>query len=226
MIFYLSYEICLSTKVMLDLPYTYNIIFVDDGSKDSSAYILAEISKLDEHVEAILLSRNFGHQIALTCGLDNADSDAVITMDGDLQHPPELVPEIIALWEAGNDIVQTVRLSTEDASFMKKITSSVYYKLINIMSSVEITAGGSDFRLMDKQAVEAFCLYKERARFIRGLVNTLGFKVATFEFIAPARFAGCSKYNLRKMLHFALDGITSFSNLPLRWAFYCGIISG
>ena len=162
----------------------------------------------------------------MTCGLDNANGDAVITMDGDLQHPPELVPEIIALWEAGNDIVQTVRLSTEDASFMKQITSYMYYKLINVMSSVEITAGGSDFRLMDKQAVEAFCLYKERARFIRGLVNTLGFKVATFEFVAPARFAGCSKYNLRKMLHFALDGITSFSNLPLRWAFYCGIISG
>ena len=123
--------------------------------------------------------------------------------------------------------MQTVRTATEDASFFKNITSKAYYKLINSMSKVEITPGGSDFRLMDKVAVEAFRRYRERARFIRGLVNTLGFKVATFEFTAPPRFAGHSKYNLRKMLHFAaLDGITSFSNLPLRWAFYIGIVFG
>ncbi len=215
-----------ATNVMQAESYDYNIIFVDDGSRDSSALILAELSKQDEHVEAYLLSRNYGHQMALTCGLDHADGDAVITMDGDMQHPPELLPKLLRLWEAGNDIVQTKRLATEDAGFFKNITSSVYYKLINALSNVEITPGGSDFRLMDRVAVDAFKLYRERARFIRGLVNTLGFKVAVLEFVAPPRFAGHSKFNLRKMLHFALDGITAFSNLPLRWAFYIGLIFG
>lgn len=214
------------TAIMKDTGYDYNLVFVDDGSKDSSAFILKQLVEEDEHVEAYLLSRNYGHQMALTCGLDNADGDAVITMDGDLQHPPELLPELIRLWEEGSEIVMTKRLATEDAGFLKNITSSCYYKLINIMSKVEITPGGSDFRLMDKKAVEAFRLYRERARFIRGMISTLGFNVSVVEFVAPPRFAGHSKFNLHKMLHFALDGITAFSNLPLRWAFYLGLFFG
>lgn len=214
------------TAIMNDTGYDYNLVFVDDGSKDSSAFILKQLVEEDNHVEAYLLSRNYGHQMALTCGLDNADGDAVITMDGDLQHPPELLPELIHLWEEGSEIVMTKRLATEDAGFLKNITSSCYYKLINIMSKVEITPGGSDFRLMDKKAVEAFRLYRERARFIRGMVSTLGFNVSVVEFVAPPRFAGHSKFNLHKMLHFALDGITAFSNLPLRWAFYLGLFFG
>lgn len=214
------------TAIMNDIGYDYNLVFVDDGSKDSSAFILKQLVEEDNHVEAYLLSRNYGHQMALTCGLDNADGDAVITMDGDLQHPPELLPELIRLWEEGSEIVMTKRLATEDAGFLKNITSSCYYKLINIMSKVEITPGGSDFRLMDKKAVEAFRLYRERARFIRGMVSTLGFNVSMVEFVAPPRFAGHSKFNLHKMLHFALDGITAFSNLPLRWAFYLGLFFG
>lgn len=214
------------TAVMSAENYDYNIIFVDDGSRDGSAVILNDLSKKDSHVEAYLLSRNYGHQMALTCGLDNADGDAVITMDGDLQHPPELLPQLLRLWEQGNEIVQTKRLATEDAGFFKKFTSSAYYKLINALSNVEITPGGSDFRLMDRIAVDAFKQYRERARFIRGLVNTLGFRVTVLEFVAPPRFAGHSKFNLRKMLHFALDGITAFSNLPLRWALYVGLIFG
>lgn len=214
------------TAIMNDTGYDYNLVFVDDGSKDSSAFILKQLVEEDEHVEAYLLSRNYGHQMALTCGLDNADGDAVITMDGDLQHPPELLPELIRLWEEGSEIVMTKRLATEDAGLLKNITSSCYYKLINIMSKVEITPGGSDFRLMDKKAVEAFRLYRERARFIRGMVSTLGFNVSVVEFVAPPRFAGHSKFNLHKMLHFALDGITAFSNLPLRWAFYLGLFFG
>lgn len=214
------------TAIMNDTGYDYNLVFVDDGSKDSSAFILKQLVEEDNHVEAYLLSRNYGHQMALTCGLDNADGDAVITMDGDLQHPPELLPELIRLWEEGSEIVMTKRLATEDAGFLKNITSACYYKLINIMSKVEITPGGSDFRLMDKKAVEAFRLYRERARFIRGMVSTLGFNVSVVEFVAPPRFAGHSKFNLHKMLHFALDGITAFSNLPLRWAFYLGLFFG
>lgn len=215
-----------ATTVMQKEKYDYNLIFVDDGSRDSSALILSELSKQDAHVEAYLLSRNYGHQMALTCGLDHADGDAVITMDGDLQHPPELIPQLLRLWEQGNEIVLTKRMATEDAGFFKNITSSLYYKLINTLSNVEITPGGSDFRLMDRIAVDAFKQYRERARFIRGLVNTLGFKVAVLEFVAPPRFAGHSKFNLKKMLHFALDGITAFSNLPLRWSLYIGLFCG
>lgn len=133
-------------KVMEALPYDYDLIFVDDGSSDSSHLILAELAEKDEHVQVYFLSRNYGHQLALTCGLDNACGDAVITMDGDLQHPPELVPELLKLWEDGFQIVQTVRTATEDASFFKNITSKAYYKIINSMSKVEITPGGSDFR--------------------------------------------------------------------------------
>ena len=214
------------TAVMAALTYDYEIIFVDDGSSDTSPILLQELADQDNHVEAYLLSRNYGHQLALTCGLDHAEGDAVITMDGDLQHPPEMVPEMLANWEKGFQIVQTIRKATEDASFFKRFTSSVYYLLINKLSRVEITPGGSDFRLMDKQAVQAFRLYLERARFIRGMVNTLGFKVARMEFVAPPRFAGKTKYSLHKMLHFALDGITAFSNLPLRWALYCGLLCG
>lgn len=214
------------TAVMSSLPYDYEINFVDDGSSDSSPVLLQELVENDSHVEAYLLSRNYGHQLALTCGLDHAEGDAVITMDGDLQHPPEMVPQMLDYWEKGFQIVQTIRKATEDASFFKRLTSSVYYKLINKLSRVEITPGGSDFRLMDKKAVEAFRLYRERARFIRGMVNTLGFKVAKLDFVAPPRFAGKSKYSLHKMLHFALDGITAFSNLPLRWALYCGLLCG
>ena len=215
-----------ATIVMQKEKYDYNLIFVDDGSRDSSALILSELSRDDAHVEAYLLSRNYGHQMALTCGLDHADGDAVITMDGDLQHPPELIPQLLRLWEQGNEIVLTKRMATEDAGFFKNITSSLYYKLINTLSNVEITPGGSDFRLMDRIAVDAFKQYRERARFIRGLVNTLGFKVAVLEFVAPPRFAGHSKFNLKKMLHFALDGITAFSNLPLRWSLYIGLFCG
>ena len=215
-----------ATTVMQKEKYEYNLIFVDDGSRDSSALILSELSKQDAHVEAYLLSRNYGHQMALTCGLDHADGDAVITMDGDLQHPPELIPQLLRLWEQGNEIVLTKRMATEDAGFFKNITSSLYYKLINTLSNVEITPGGSDFRLMDRIAVDAFKQYRERARFIRGLVNTLGFKVAVLEFVAPPRFAGHSKFNLKKMLHFALDGITAFSNIPLRWSLYVGLLCG
>jgi len=214
------------TAVMQPLSYNYELLFIDDGSSDKTAYLINELVKQDARVQGYLFSRNYGHQLALTCGLDKATGDAVITMDGDLQHPPEMIPELLGYWEQGYEIVQTLRKATEDASFFKNITSSVYYKLINALSEVKITPGGSDFRLMDKKAVEAFRLYRERARFIRGLVNTLGFKYIAIEFIAPARFAGTSKFSLRKMLHFALDGITAFSRIPLRWAFYMGCVFG
>lgn len=213
-------------EAMAKESYGYELVFVDDGSSDGSRLLLRELVDADSRVEAYFLSRNYGHQMALTCGLDNAEGDAIITMDGDLQHPPELIHDMLRLWEQGYEIVQTKRLATEDAGVVKNVTSSCYYKLLNALSKVEITPGGSDFRLMDRVAVDALKQYREKARFIRGMVKTLGFKVTTLEFVAPPRFAGQSKFSFRKMLHFAFDGITAFSNLPLRWAFYTGTFCG
>lgn len=214
------------TQVMAPLPYDYEILFIDDGSRDRTSLLIRELAEKDPHVQGYVFARNFGHQLALTCGLDQSTGDAMISMDGDLQHPPEMVPDLLKKWEEGYEIVQTVRKSTEDATWFKSITSRLYYKLINSMSEVRITPGGSDFRLMDRKAVDALNRFRERARFIRGMVNNLGFRYTTLEFVAPPRFAGHSKFSLRKMLRFALDGITAFSRVPLRLALYVGCIAG
>ena len=214
------------TQVMAPLPYDYEILFIDDGSRDRTSLLIRELAEKDPHVQGYVFARNFGHQLALTCGLDQSTGDAVISMDGDLQHPPEMVPDLLKKWEEGYEIVQTVRKSTEDATWFKSITSRLYYKLINSMSEVRIIPGGSDFRLMDRKAVDALNRFRERARFIRGMVNNLGFRYTTLEFVAPPRFAGHSKFSLRKMLRFALDGITAFSRVPLRLALYVGCIAG
>ena len=214
------------TQVMAPLPYDYEILFIDDGSKDRTSQLIRELAEKDPHVQGYVFARNFGHQLALTCGLDQSTGDAVISMDGDLQHPPEMVPELLKKWEEGYEIVQTVRKATEDATWFKNITSRLYYKLINSMSEVRVTPGGSDFRLMDRKAVDALNRFRERARVIRGMVNNLGFRYTTLEFVAPPRFAGHSKFSLRKMLRFALDGITAFSRVPLRLALYVGCIAG
>ena len=213
------------TAVMEQLPYTYEMLFIDDGSRDRSREILLELGTRDPRVQSIFLARNSGHQLALTCGIDHADGDAVITMDGDLQHPPELLPVLLAKWEEGYDIVQTVRLTTEGASLFKRLTSKYYYRLLNALSDVEIQEGGSDFRLMDRKAVLALRRYREHARFIRGIVGAMGFRRTTVEFVAHERFAGRSKFSLHKMISFALDGILAYSVQPLRVAFYAGVLS-
>lgn len=213
------------TAVMEQLPYTYEMLFIDDGSRDRSREILLELGTRDPRVQSIFLARNSGHQLALTCGIDHADGDAVITMDGDLQHPPELLPVLLAKWEEGYDIVQTVRLTTEGASLFKRLTSKYYYRLLNALSDVEIQEGGSDFRLMDRKAVLALRRYREHARFIRGIVGAMGFRRTTMEFVAHERFAGQSKFSLHKMISFALDGILAYSVQPLRVAFYAGVLS-
>ena len=213
-------------KVMESLPYDFELIYVDDGSKDRSREILRSLEKQDERVQSIFLARNSGHQLALTCGLDNADGDAVITMDGDMQHPPELIPVLLEKWEQGYEVVQTIRKTTEGVSAMKKLTSYYYYKLLNKLSNVHIQAGGSDFRLMDRVVVKAFRRYREHARFIRGMIGAMGFRQVQIEFVAPKRFAGVSKFSPRKMLNFAIDGVLAYSNLPLRLGLYIGTISG
>lgn len=147
-------------------------------------------------------------------------------MDGDLQHPPSLLPELIRRWEAGAEIVQTIRKDTEGASLLKKLTSRFFYKMINVISKIHITEGGSDFRLLDRKVVLSFRRFGERAKFIRGIISSIGYRQEFVEFVAPPRLAGVSKFSLGKMLHFALDGITAYSKLPLRIAFYMGLLLG
>ena len=172
------------------------------------------------------MARNFGHQLALTCGLDYAQGDAVITMDGDMQHPPELIPELVKHWEAGADVVRTIRDSTEDASWAKAFTSKYYYKVLNKLANVPIVEGGSDFRLMNRKSLETLKNFREHGRFLRGIVGDLGFVQHEFHFVAPPRFAGTSKFSVKKMMRFALDGITAFSRVPLRLALYIGLLCG
>ena len=214
------------SAVMEKTKYDFELIFVDDGSRDRSREILRRLEEEDARVQPIFLSRNFGHQLALTCGLDHADGAAVIMMDGDMQHPPALIPTLIGKWKEGYDIVQTVRTATEDAGPIKKITSAGYYTIINSISKTPVLPGGSDFRLMDRKALDVFLKFREHSRFIRGIVGGLGFKTASLKFEAPARHAGVSKFNMRKMLHFAVDGILTNSTTPLRAAFYAGIFAG
>lgn len=211
-------------EVMQALPYAWDLLFVDDGSKDGSLSLLEELQAKHDNIRVLALSRNCGHQVALTCGLDHARGDAVISMDGDMQHPPALLPELLAKWEEGYEIVQTIRQDTKGVSWAKKKTSSMYYRLINNLSNVEIRPGGSDFRLLDRKAVDALGKYREHDRFLRGMVTLLGFNVAEVPFVAPPRFAGESKYSLSKMMKLAVDGIVGYSVVPLRAAFGAGIL--
>lgn len=214
------------TKVMKTTGMDYELIYVNDGSKDRTDELIRELAEKDPHVRAITFARNFGHQTAITCGMDFARGDAVITMDGDMQHPPELIPLLLEKWKDGYDIVQTIRTSTEDSGFIKKITSAGYYKVINSISKTPVTPGGSDFRLMNRKSLDVFLRFREHARFIRGIVGGLGFKQTTIKFEAPARHAGVSKFSMNKMLLFAMDGILTNSTTPLRAAFYAGAVSG
>ena len=216
-------EVC---KYMDPLEHSFELLFIDDGSADGTAASLARLAKQDARVKAILLARNFGHQVALTCGLDYAQGDAVITMDGDLQHPPQMLPLLLRKWEEGYEIVQTVRLDTQGVSWLKKFTSGMFYRLMNAMSQVPVVEGGSDFRLLDRKVVQTFQQFKEKARFIRGIIGGMGYRQTQVQFAAPARYAGKSKFSFRKMLSFALDGITAYSRMPLRFALYLGLIFG
>ncbi|WP_378953827.1 glycosyltransferase family 2 protein [Pelosinus sp. sgz500959] len=214
-------EVC---KHMDPLDYHFELLFVDDGSSDATPLLLERLAQQDGRVRGLIMARNYGHQLALTCGLDHANGDAVITMDGDMQHPPEMLPLLLKKWKEGFEVVQTIRVSTAGVSWFKNFTSGIFYKLINWMSKVRIQEGGSDFRLLDKAVVESFRRFKERARFIRGMIGAIGYRQVLVEFTAPKRYAGTSKFSLKKMIHFALDGITAYSQLPLRFAFYIGLL--
>lgn len=205
--------------------YCFEIIFVNDGSRDNTQQQLEELSQKYSEVKFIEFSRNFGHQPAVKAGIDNADGNAVISMDGDLQHPPELIPELIKKWEEGNDIVFTIRTYPKEISFFKRKTSDFFYKLLSSLSDVNLTkGGGSDFRLMDASAVEVMRNFNEDDLFLRGLTSWMGFKQTGIEFTANERQSGKSSYNLKKMITFAFTGITAFSVKPLSIAAYLGFL--
>ncbi len=201
----------------------YEIIFIDDGSTDSTLEEIKKAAKEDPSVKYISFSRNFGHQNALKAGLDHAKGDCVISMDSDLQHPTELIGTLIEKWREGYEVVYTIKKYMETTSFMKRITSELFYKFLNKISSVNIPLGAADFRLLDRKVVDELKKFRENMLFIRGIVAWLGFRQAGIEYVTHIRHAGKSKYTFRKMFSFALQGITSFSVLPLRIAIIVGV---
>ena len=198
--------------------FDHEIILVDDGSRDATLERLQRISKADDCVSVYSLARNQGHQTALSAGLEHADSDAVIMMDADLQHPPTLIPQMIDQWQLGNDVVLGVRQQTEDASLFKRITSNGFYWVFNLLSDVKLTPGAADFCLLSRRVHQQLCEMPERRRFLRGMIAWLGFDTARIEYTAPARFAGQSGYGLTRMLKLAMDATVSFSTRPIRLA--------
>jgi dolichol-phosphate mannosyltransferase len=201
---------------------SFEIIYVNDGSHDDSLRHIKELTIKDERVKFIHFSRNFGHQNALRAGLDFAKGDAVISMDADLQHPPELISTLIEHWRAGNKVVYTKRKDTNDLSFFKKLTSKMFYKLVNYLSETKLEEGTADFRLLDRSVVEALKNFNENNLFYRGIIPGLGFKQHGLEYIPNERFSGNTKYTFSKMVRFALTGITSSSAKPLYFSIYLG----
>lgn len=203
-------------NVVNTLSYVCKIYYVDDGSSDGTDTYLRKIVEEDDRVYAVQLSKNFGHQAALTAGLEIADGDLVITMDGDGQHPPELLPTLLEHYTEGYDIVQTQRVENEKTSILKKITSRWFYKTINFLGDTRIIPGGADFRLMTHEVVVALREMKEYHRFIRGMIPWMGFSTFILPYSPEKRIAGKSKYTPAKMIALAEDAIFSFSLVPLR----------
>ena len=203
------------------------VLFVDDGSRDASPIVLEAKARADSRYRFLKLSRNFGHQVAITTGMDYARGQAVIVMDADLQDPPEVVLEMIEKWREGFEIVYAQRLSREGESRFKRWTADIFYRFLGRLSDVEIPRDVGDFRLVDRKALDTFLAMPERDRFVRGMFAWVGFRQAVVAFHRPARAAGETKYSLAKMVRLAADGLVSFSDAPLRLALWAGaLVSG
>jgi glycosyltransferase involved in cell wall biosynthesis len=212
------------SKALKSLPYQFKVIYVNDGSTDRTQSRLQEIAKKDKRVEVIEFSRNFGHQAALTAGLDHAESDFVISLDGDGQHPPELIGQMLEMAEDGAEVVLTRRLDQENLSVFKRMTSGLFYKMVNRIGDTYILPGGADFRLLAHAVVVSLRQMPEYHRFLRGMVAWTGFKTAILEFAPAERMAGESKYTTRKMMNLAVNAIFSFSLVPLYISISIGIL--
>jgi glycosyltransferase involved in cell wall biosynthesis len=212
-------------KVVLDtLGESYEIIFVNDGSRDKTSDIVRGMCKVDQGVKLVEFSRNFGHQIAVTAGMDHANGRAVVLIDADLQDPPELIVDMVARWREGYDVVYGKRIGRKGESWFKKTTAAMFYRLLRSMTSVNIPVDTGDFRLMDRKVCDALTSMRERSRFIRGMVSWAGFKQTSVDYVRDERFAGETKYPLRKMIRLSLDAMTSFSTKPLKIAGILGFI--
>jgi dolichol-phosphate mannosyltransferase len=212
-----------ATKTLSELEgLVYEILYVDDGSTDDSYGILAGLARTDSRVRVIKFSRNFGHQIAITAGIDHASGDAVVVIDADLQDPPEVIPSMVEKWREGFDVVYGVRSRRKGETAGKLLTASLFYRILGVFAKIRIPPDVGDFRLMSRRTVEQFRQMKEKDRFVRGLVSWLGFRQTGVTYKRDPRFAGETKYPYRKMIRFALDGIVSFSTVPLRLATWMG----
>jgi glycosyltransferase involved in cell wall biosynthesis len=202
--------------------FAYEIIFVDDGSKDDSYVKLKSIARSDQNVKVVKFSRNFGHQIAITAGIDIAEGDAVVLIDADLQDPPEVIKDFISKWQEGYDVVYGIREKRRGESNLKLLTATLFYRLLKMLIKIDLPVDTGDFRLMNRRIVNRFKELKETDRFVRGLVSWIGFKQTGIYYERDKRYAGETKYPYKKMIKFALDGITSFSSIPLRLATWLG----
>jgi polyisoprenyl-phosphate glycosyltransferase len=205
--------------------YHFELVMVNDGSSDATPELLDRIASTDPRVRVIHLSRNFGHQAALTAGLEHAAGDVVAMIDADLQDPPELIPEMVAQWSQGADVVYAVRRQRDGESAFKLATASWFYRLFDKLAQVDLEPNSGDFRLLDRRALDALLAMTERSRFLRGMTVWVGFQQTAVPYERDARHAGETKYTVRRMLRFSLDAITSFSHLPLQLATYAGILS-
>jgi glycosyltransferase involved in cell wall biosynthesis len=202
---------------------SYDLIFVDDGSSDKTLRILQTFAEDNERVTVLSFARNFGHQTALTAGLDFAKGDVVITMDSDLQHPPTLIPDMLKLHQSGTDIVYAIREGMEDLSLLKRWTSNLFYILLKHIATIEVREGAADFRLLSREVVIALQTMRETHRYLRGMVPWLGFKADVIYYKQPQRLAGVPTYTFRKSLALALNGLFSFSKIPLNLIIMLGI---
>lgn len=209
-------------KVMDGLGEPYELIFVNDGSRDATAEIARAICGSDKNVRFIDFSRNFGHQIAITAGMDYSMGESIVVIDADLQDPPEIIPEMIEKWKEGFDVVFGKRIRRQGETFLKKLTAKLFYRFLKSMTDVNIPVDTGDFRLIDRKVCDALKSINEKNRYIRGIISWLGFKHTGVEFVREKRFAGETKYPLKKMIKFAFDAITSFSHKPLKLASYTG----
>jgi glycosyltransferase involved in cell wall biosynthesis len=212
-------------RTLHEPPLDYEIICVDDGSRDATLEKLVAAARIDPHLRVISLSRNFGHQIAATAGLDASRGDAVVLMDGDLQDPPELIADFLEKYRAGYDVVYATRRRRSGESRFKILTAAIFYRVVRRLTNVSIPVDTGDFRLMSRRVVDVLRKTRERHRFIRGLVSWVGYNQIGVEYDRDARFSGETKYPFSKMLKFAIDGITAFSEIPLRFASYLGFIT-
>lgn len=210
---------------MQQLSISYELIFVDDGSLDRSWEILQNHAREDLHIQVIRFSRNFGHQIAITAGMDYAHGEAIVVIDADLQDPPELIADLFIKWREGYKVVYARRAQRKGETWFKKVTARAFYRILNRLSSVSIPMDVGDFRLIDRSVADALKELKESSRFVRGLVSWVGFKQIAVEYVREPRYAGKTKYPLHKMLSFAIGAIISFSYKPLRLATYLGFSS-